>query len=143
METQNQSGKSQGDESANNKTKEERSPFYSPIVFNEYASAKPGQHIISVATRVKGRRHVIGKIFRKYDHEAKKYLYTATDKAGNEIFPADYNLFSLKKKFIENEKNLSPVKQNETQIEEPSINCAEELSEVRKGKEGKEKGIER
>jgi len=142
MKTNPNNAESQGDKAKN---KEERSPFYSPIVFNEYASAKPGQHIISVATRSNGRRQVIGKIFRKYDHEAKKYLYTATDKAGNEIFPADFNLFALKKKFIENEKNLAPAKQNEitkNAIEENSSREGE-LKEVRNTRKEKSQEIER
>lgn len=149
MQTQNQSGNSQGDESANNKTKntKQRSPFaYSRIVFVEYAYAAPGQHHISVMNRVGKKKLVIARIFREWDQEAKKYKYTTKDREGNEIYEPTYDLFKLKKQFISNEKNLEAGKEKTEvakEAEQSSASRAEELSEVRKGKDVKSNEIER
>ena len=134
--------------------KQQSSLADSKIVFNEYPYARPGQHLISVKTRLEKRGYLIGRIYREYDQEAKKFKYTAKDRENNILFEPTFKLYELKNKFIENEKNLAPaitpnqekeksdvVKDANQQMEKP--NRTKELSQVRKGKEGKSNGIEK
>jgi hypothetical protein len=76
-------------------------------VFVEYSSANKGQHFMTVVQTIDHKRIIIGRIFREYDQETKKAKYLATDFAGIQVFADDKDLYSLKKHFIENGKNLA------------------------------------
>jgi hypothetical protein len=78
-------------------------------VFVEYSSANKGQHFMTVVQTIDHKRIIIGRIFREYNQETKKAKYRATDFAGNQVFADDKDLYSLKKHFIENGKNLADM----------------------------------
>jgi hypothetical protein len=134
--------------------KQQSSPAYSKVVFIEYASAKKGQHFITVMGRPDGRKQIIGRIFKEYDKENKKYMYTAADREGKSLFESTPNLYELKKQFIENEKNLAPdlplnkeekaMAQAADQVDKDmeKLDRGDELENVRKAKKEKSKGQE-
>lgn len=113
------------------------------IVFIEYSSNKPGQHFMTVMKNVDGKRRIIGRIFREYDPENKKTVYTARDWAGNPVFQDIPDLTSLKKSFIEHSKTLAltipkdPARQKETELSEEEDRRLD-LKEIREQKTGKE-----
>jgi len=132
-------------ETENTTTQKASSPFaYSRVVFIEYASTKkPGQHFLTVMTTVDRKKQIIGRMFKEYDKETKKYKYNAVDREGNALFEPTQNLYELKKQFIANEKTLA-VSQNSVEkdaIENPSREG--ELKEVRNTRKEKSQTIER
>ncbi|MBI4946490.1 MAG: hypothetical protein HY840_08830 [Bacteroidetes bacterium] len=139
----------------NTQPKKQRSPFaYGKIVFIEYSTAEKGQHFMAVMQTEDGKRQVIARFFREWDAENKKMKYTAKDREGKEIFPADFNLYALKKKFIEKAKEKlqqftqSLAHEKIAESTEPEKDKAleqmkreTELNEMRDEKEkGKDKG---
>ena len=128
-------------------TQKQRSPFaYSKIVFTEYAYAKQGQHFMTVNTRVDGKKVFLGKVFKTYDSDAKKYIYTATDRQGNPLFEPTEKIYELKNQFIENEKTLVPAIE-QSQVEKEGIEAGTaregEIKNVRSSKKDKGQQIER
>jgi hypothetical protein len=87
-------------ETQNTKSKNQTSPS-EQVVFIEYSTVKKGQHFMTVMSKENGRRKIQARIFREWDGVEKKMKYTAKDREGKEIFPADFNLYALKKKFTE------------------------------------------
>lgn len=79
----------------------------SKIVFIEYSTARRGQHFMTVVNVSKGKRQIIGRIFRKYDAEKKKMFYTAKDWMGNDVFVDTHDLYALKQNFIECGKTMA------------------------------------
>ena len=134
-------------ETENNQTQKKRSPFaFSKVVFVEYSYAKKGQHFMTVMTTVDRKKKIIGRIFKEYDQEAKKYNYKALDREGQPIFEPTQNLFELKKKFIENEKTRAmeaPANSVEKGVVEENPTREGELKEVRNSKKEKSQEIER
>lgn len=76
-------------------------------VFIEYSTAEKGQHFMTVVQTMDHKRQIIGRIYREYDKEKGKSIYTANDWEGNPIFKDTHDLTSLKKKFIENGKTMA------------------------------------
>ncbi len=132
-------------ETQQDQTKKQRSPFaYSRIVFTEYAYAKQGQHFMTVATRVDGKKVFMGKVFKTYNQDANKYIYTAVDREGKAIFEPTEKLYELKNQFIQNEKILAPeTPQNQVEKESIGESRVGELKNVRSSKKDKGQQIER
>lgn len=92
-------------------------------VFIEYSSNAPGQHFMTVMGYVNGQRRIIGKIFKEYDTENKKMVYTAKDASNNSVFSEVPDLMTLKKRFIEHNQTLTQfipkgTEQKETELPE-------------------------
>lgn len=114
-------------------------------------------YFMTVMQNMDGKRKIAAHIYREYDKENKKWKFTAKDREGKEIFPADFNLFALKKKFIEAAKekvraftqSLAPEKFPQSQEPEKDrvieqMQRENELKEMRNEKgNDKEKGISR
>ncbi len=81
-------------------------------VFIEYSTANKGQHFMTVVQNLNHDRIIIGRIYREYDSETKKYNYMATDFDGNKVF-ADYkDLYAIKKQFVEHGQSLAQMVPN-------------------------------
>jgi hypothetical protein len=76
-------------------------------VFTEYSHAEKGQHLIAVSQILNGIWFRIGRIYREYDPETKKYKYMATDFAGNQVFADIKDLQELKKQFVKHGESLA------------------------------------
>lgn len=116
-------------------------------VFVEYSTAEKGQHFMTVVQNKDHHRIIIGRIYREYDKETKKYKYYATDYANNQVF-ADYkDLYAIKKQFIEHGDSLAmtvPVNPNRLKPTERMVlsqkpERANELKGIREKKSTKEK----
>lgn len=116
-------------------------------VFVEYSTADKGQHFITVVQNQNHQRIIIGRIYREFDKENKKYKFYATDFANNQVF-ADYkDLYAIKKQFIEHGESLAmsaPVNPNRSReagglISSPKVERSNELKDVRDRKSSKEK----
>lgn len=133
-------------ETQNTTTKKQRSPFaYGQVVFIEYSIPKKG-HFMTVMGKVDGKKIIIGRVFKTYDQELKKYTYSAVDREGNAVFEPTQNLYELKQKFIAQEKTRAieaAANSVKTEVAEESASREEELQEVRKGKEEKSQELER
>jgi len=96
----------------------------SKTVFVEYSTADKGQHFMTVVQNKDHHRIIIGRIYREYDKENKKYEYYAADYANNQVF-ADYkDLNAIKKQFIEHGDSLAyavPVNPNRSRQSERLI----------------------
>ncbi|RPH33012.1 MAG: hypothetical protein EHM93_06780 [Bacteroidales bacterium] len=119
-------------------------------VFVEYSTADKGQHFMTVVQNKDHHRIIIGRIYKEYDKENKKYEYFATDFANNQVF-ADYkDLHAIKKQFIEHGDNLAyavPVNPNRPRHSERLISPqrderATDLKGIRDKKSSKEKAKE-
>jgi hypothetical protein len=76
-------------------------------VFVEYSSADKGQHFMTVMYVEDGKRKIIGRIYKEYDPEIKKYTCRAQDWSGTPVF-VDYKRISeLKTKFINHGKSMA------------------------------------
>ena len=116
-------------------------------VFVEYSTADKGQHFMTVVQNKDHHRIIIGRIYREYDKENKKYTYYAADFANNQVF-ADYkDLYAIKKQFIEHGDSLAyavPVNPNRTRQSERLIPSQKDerttdLKGIRDKKSSKEK----
>jgi len=97
------------------KSKPERSQFaYGKVVFIEYSTARKGQHFMAVMVDKK----VIARVYREYDPEKKRMIYTARENEGKEVLPPTENLYQLKKHFIENAKQRNQAMQIEERDDE-------------------------
>ena len=119
-------------------------------VFVEYSTAEKGQHFMTVVQNKDHLRIIIGRIYREYDKENKKYEYYATDFANNQVF-ADYkDLYAIKKQFIEHGDSLAyavPVNPNRSRQSERLISPQRDerttdLKGIRDKKSSKEKSKE-
>lgn len=106
-------------------------------VFVEYSTANKGQHFMTVVQNQNHQRIIVGRIYREYDRENKKYKYYATDFANNQVF-ADYkDLHAIKKQFIEHGENLAQLvplnrsRQSARPILSQKVDRAVELKDVR------------
>jgi hypothetical protein len=79
----------------------------SKTVFIEYSTFRKGQHFMTVVNVEKGKRQIIGRIFKVYDKENEKYIYYAKDSMGNDVFVDTKDLYALKKNFIECGKTMA------------------------------------
>jgi hypothetical protein len=119
----------------------------SKTVFVEYSTAEKDQHFMTVSQNKDHQRVIIGRIYREYDKEAKKYKYYATDYASNQIFTDYKDLYAIKKQFIEHGDSLAmsvPVHPNRSRPTERLISTqkperANELKGIREKKSSKEK----
>ena len=75
-------------------------------VFIEYSTFRKGQHFMTVVHVEKGKRQIIGRIFKVYDKEKEKFSYYAKDWAGNDVFVDTKDIYALKKNFIECGKTM-------------------------------------
>jgi len=75
--------------------------------FLEYDYARQGQHLITVIQTHGYQKVIIGRIYREYDKEKKRYSYKAADFQGNQMFFNVDNLEELKKQFKENGRFLA------------------------------------
>lgn len=79
----------------------------SKTVFIEYSTFRKGQHFITVVHVEKGKRQIIGRIFKVYDKENDKYVYYAKDFMGNDVFVDTKELYALKNQFIDCGKTMA------------------------------------
>ncbi len=116
-------------------------------VFVEYSTADKGQHFMTVVQNKDHHRIIIGRIYREYDKENKKYKFYAADYANNQVF-ADYkDLYAIKKQFIEHGDSLAyavPVNPNRSRQSERLISSQKnertsDLKGIRDKKSSKEK----
>lgn len=107
-------------------------------VFIEYSSNAPGQHFMTVMGYVNGQRRIIGKIFKEYDTENKKMVYTAKDASNNSVFSEVPDLMTLKKRFIEHNHTLTQFIPKGTEHKETELPELEErendLKQIREQK---------
>ena len=117
-------------------------------VFIEYSSTEKGQHFMTVMQNGNGQRKIIARVFREYNQENKKTKYIAKDHQGNQIFADIPDLMSLKKKFVENGKQMAyaipdnPNHQHLKDSDQPDTEYPEreeELKQVRTKKSDKDK----
>jgi len=97
---------------AQNQTPKQKSS--EKVVFIEYSTARKGQHFMAVMVDKK----VIARVYREYDTEKKRMIYTAKDREGKEVLPPTENLYLLKKHFIDNAKQRNQAMQIEEQYDE-------------------------
>ncbi|MFH2141269.1 MAG: hypothetical protein ABIJ97_02515 [Bacteroidota bacterium] len=79
----------------------------SKTVFIEYSTFRKGQHFMTVVHVEKGKRQIIGRIFKVYDKEKEKNIYYAKDSMGNDVFVDTKELYALKKQFKECGKSMA------------------------------------
>lgn len=89
---------------------------------------------MTVMGKENGRRKIVARIFREYDSVLKQMKYTAKDREGKEIFPEITSLYDLKKKFVENAKQLAQ------QIPAPEKNEPAQSAILPEQQQPKEKG---
>ncbi len=120
-------------------------------VFIEYGTTEKGQHFMTVMQNGNGQRKIIARVFREYDQENKKTKYIAKDHQGNQIFADIPDLMGLKKKFVENGKQMAyaipdnPNHQHLKDKDQPDTEFPErekELKQVRTKNSDKDKGQE-
>jgi hypothetical protein len=77
------------------------------LLFIEYGSYNKAQHFITVVVIMNHQRIIIGRIFKEFNNQTKKYEYYSTDALGNRVF-ADYKeLHAIKKQFKEHHETLA------------------------------------
>jgi hypothetical protein len=116
------------------------------IRFEEYNTARKGQHFMGVSVYQSDGWVHIGRIYREYDPEAKKYNYQATDSYGNRVFEDYKGLFDLKQQFIEHgerlaqskPKRIQNVKMQEKMVIQLKTERGNELKNIRNKKTTKE-----
>ena len=119
------------------------------VMFLEYDRWKKGEHTYSAIIKMPGEKRgkVSARIFIEFDGEPKRATYIAKDASGKELFPRMRDLFLLKQEIKKHSRELyekALLEKNALEkTEESNPNRAEELKQVRKGKEGKSQGIER
>ena len=119
----------------------------SKTVFIEYSTANKGQHFMTVVQNLNHERIIIGRIYREYDQEDKKYKYRATDFEGGQIFAGYKDLYAIKKQFVEHGESLAQMipnprayaKQNKPFTISPKTERKDELKNIREKKTEKEK----
>ncbi|MBI4931423.1 MAG: hypothetical protein HY841_11710 [Bacteroidetes bacterium] len=135
-------------QTSNQKQPNRKSPA-EQVVFIEYSSAEKGQHFMTVMGKENGRRKIEARIFRAFDPAEKKMKYTAKDREDKEIFPSDFNLYALKKKFIDKAKEKArmitqslsetPMTGGEEPEKDKVIETMKRESEVQEIRNGKTK----
>lgn len=112
------------------------------VFFMEYSTWNKGQHFITVMTKIDGKKHLIGRIYREYDAVNKRTMYYAKDREGNRVFADIQNLVDLKKKFVEHGKNFGYAIPNigavEKEIVEPRLEKSAREDELQKLREERE-----
>lgn len=96
----------------------------SKTVFVEYSTADKDQHFMTVVQNKDHHRIIIGRIYKEYNKENKKYEYYATDFANNQVFTDYKDLYAIKKQFIEHGDSLAyavPVNPNRSRQSERLI----------------------
>ncbi|TAL60527.1 MAG: hypothetical protein EPN85_07030 [Bacteroidetes bacterium] len=79
------------------KSEKQRSSF-SKVVLMEYLSAGKGQHSYTVLYRNDdGSKQLLGRIYREYNPDMKRNIYSIKDPQGNLLFDSTENLYQLKK----------------------------------------------
>ena len=78
--------------------------------FLEFSSTEEGQHFMTIIHIIGHDRTIIGRMYREYDKDQKKMIYTATDWEGNLVFRDTNDIATLKKKFIESGKTMAQAK---------------------------------
>jgi hypothetical protein len=114
------------------------------IEFREYAKNKRGQHFMTIIVHLKGRNVITGYMYREYDKESGKMIYTAKDSNGNPVFEDIKDKYKIMNGFKESGKALAEIEPIKPQIDtsrdtenpssERATNRAEELRELREGK---------
>lgn len=79
------------------------------MMFLEYDYFRKGQHFISVLVKTPETKlpKVVARIFREFNPELKKTIYTAKNSLGENLFSPTENLYLLKKDLKENVQQLA------------------------------------
>ena len=77
------------------------------VLFLEYTYFDRGEHCITVIVKNDRQRIIVGRIFKEFNDQTKKYEYYSTDALGNRVFVDHKELHAIKKQFKEHGETMA------------------------------------
>ena len=117
------------------------------VLFLEYTYFDRGEHCITVIVKHDRQRIIVGRIFKEFNNQTKKYEYYSTDALGNRVFVDYKELNKIKKQFRKHSETMAmalqampkQTKQAGAMPFHHKAKRAKEVKDIREKKTNKEK----